>query len=186
MEIHLARQPVFDKQKRVIAYELLFQHPASALTNSFLLIGMDTLTRGKKAFIKFNRNLLKKEVATIFPKELLAIEILENVEPDEETIAACKKLKLAGYLLVLSDFYLQSQFKSLLGLADIIKVDFSGPKVDKIATFIQRLGAGRVKFLADNLENMQAYQRSVEMGNDYFQGTFFSHPDNKSERDVYC
>ncbi len=184
MEINVARQPIFDTQQQVYAYELLFQHPAAALTNSFLTIGMDTLTRRKKAFIQFNRNLLKKEVATIFPKELLAVEILANVEPDDETIAACKKLKLSGYFLVLDDFYLQSQFKSLVELADIIKVDFTGPRAEKITASIQRMGTRRIKFLANNLENIESYRQAVKTGYDYFQGSFFSKPDTISGQDV--
>ncbi|MFQ5754422.1 MAG: diguanylate phosphodiesterase, partial [bacterium] len=70
MEVFVARQPIFDRQQNVYAYELLFRdgldnnyfecrdgdHATSTvLTNSFVSIGMETLTRGKLAFINFTR-----------------------------------------------------------------------------------------------------------------------------------
>ena len=94
------------------------------LTNSFLAIGMETITRGRMAFINFTRNLLLKEIATVFPKELMGVEILEDVEPDAEIVATCKRLKQAGYTLVLDDFVFKPEFTPLLEWVDIIKIDF--------------------------------------------------------------
>jgi len=108
MQAFLARQPVFDKDQNVFAYELLYRSglknnfyddadgdhtTSSVITNGFLSIGMETITRGKMAFINFTRNLLLKEIATVFPKELMGVEILEDVQPDAEIVATCKKLK---------------------------------------------------------------------------------------------
>ena len=65
-----------------------------------------------------------KEYALILPKDFIVIEVLENVEPDREVLAACKKLKKDGYKLALDDFIYAPKFKPLLELADIVKVDF--------------------------------------------------------------
>lgn len=121
MEVFVARQPIFDRRQRIFAFELLFRPPgeptqsnfddsdratSAVLSNSFLTIGMHALTGGKRAFINFTHNLLLQEVATIFPSDLVAIEILENVEPDEQLVASCKRLKERGYVIVLDDFVL--------------------------------------------------------------------------------
>lgn len=69
MEIYVARQPIFNRNQEVFAYELLYrsgvnkfystlngdQASFEVITNSFLLIGLETLTRGKKAFVFVNR-----------------------------------------------------------------------------------------------------------------------------------
>ena len=107
MDIFLARQPIFDWKQDVFAYELLYrsstenvytgvngdQASSEVISNSFLLFGLENLTRGKKAFINFTRKLLEDEVATLLPKESVVVEILENVEPDEQLLSACLQLK---------------------------------------------------------------------------------------------
>ena len=92
MQVFVARQPILDKSKNIYAYELLFrtgainnsydgtdgeQASSAVLTNSFHAIGMDILTRGRPAFVNFTRNLLVREVPTIFPKDLVN-RILES------------------------------------------------------------------------------------------------------------
>ena len=105
-DVHVARQPIFDVNLNVFAYELLFrssfinsydgtdgdQATLDVINNSFLLIGIDTLTYGKKAFINFTTNSLKNNIPAMLPKEILGVEILETVIPDKEIIDACKKL----------------------------------------------------------------------------------------------
>lgn len=198
MELFLARQPIFDKQQKVYAYELFYRSglnnyydssdgdraTSTVLTHSFFSIGMDVLTRGKRAFINFTRNLLVEEVATLFPKDLIAVEILEDVEPDEEIIAACKKLKQLDYLLVLDDFVFKPKFAPLIGMVDIVKVDFVNTEVEKRKSLIQKIDPNRTKFLAKKVETMEAFKQAVEMGYSYFQGYFFSKPDIISKRDV--
>ena len=66
MDIFVARQPIFDKQKNVIAYELLYRDSASnffnsevgatkatsiLLSNAYFSFGIDMLLENKKAFI---------------------------------------------------------------------------------------------------------------------------------------
>ena len=77
METYVARQPIFDLKENVFAYELLFrkgsqnyyegmdgdQATTDVIVNSFLNIGIETLTRGKRAFINFTTNLIKEQTA---------------------------------------------------------------------------------------------------------------------------
>ena len=90
MDVFVARQPIFNRQQEVYAYELLYRAGANkfyselngdrasseVITNSFLLIGLETLTRGKKAFINFTKNLLEEEIATFLPVKHVVVEIL--------------------------------------------------------------------------------------------------------------
>lgn len=82
MEIFVARQPIFDRNQQVYGYELLFRQgfthvvsiangdlaTSKVLTTSFSLIGVESLTSGKRAFINFTRNLLLRQIATAFPR----------------------------------------------------------------------------------------------------------------------
>ncbi len=192
MEVFVARQPIFNRQQKVYGYELLYRlgmdnfynNPAGdgdratseVIANSFLLIGLDALTGGKRAFINFTENLLKNEVATILPKEVVAIEILENIEVDDKVVNACIKLKKLGYPLVLDDFVLDERFKPLVELADIIKIDFMECDIREKMDVIRRFGSAGVQLLAEKVETTEMFKEAFEMGYSYFQGYFFSRP----------
>lgn len=197
MQVFVARQPIFDKQQRVFAYELLYRlsqknyydNPdgdratAEVIANSFLLFGIEALTGGKRAFINFSQNLLKNEVAFNLPRDLVAVEILEDVKVDEEVIAACRRLKQHGYLLVLDDFAFKAELEPLIALADIIKVDFLNTPAE-IRRELLRFRSDKVSLLAEKVETREAFAEALEMGYTYFQGYFFSKPVILSGRNI--
>ncbi|AIF49621.1 EAL and HDOD domain-containing protein [Pelosinus sp. UFO1] len=190
MDVFVARQPIFTKSQKIFGYELLFrnsldnaynckdgdQATSDVICNSFFAIGMDNLTGGKRAFINFTENLLIKEIPMLLPKELVVVEILENVEPTIELIEACKKLKEAGYLLALDDFVFQPKFVPLLNLADIIKIDFLSTTGHDRKRVIQDVGDRSIKFLAEKVETRADFEQALKLGYAYFQGYFFSKP----------
>jgi len=196
-EIFVARQPIFDVRRNVFAYELLFrkgfQNYASyadgeyatlkVISNS-LIIGLNRLTGGKRAFINFNRQLLMGKVPQMFPTDLLGVEILEQVEPDEKVIEACKKLKEAGYLLVLDDFVITEKYRTLVQVADIVKIDFQGSSHEYRRSILKEPECRRVKFLAEKIETQAEFEEAVKLGYSYFQGFFFQKPDIVSTRDM--
>ncbi len=196
--IHVARQPIFDRNLKLYAYELLFRSGFSefydqsdgdlasskTIMNSFLLFGLESLTGGRMAFINFTRKLLVGEVATIFPREQLGVEILETIAPDEEVIAACKRLKNAGYTIVLDDFIFKPELQRFVDMADIIKLDFRISGVRERQSLISQLGHDRVRFLAEKIETQEEFSEALTMGFSYFQGYFFARPEIISGKDI--
>ena len=94
MEVCVARQPILDRNRQVYAYELLYRSnsevnefdgtDASVATtrvvaNSLLVIGLDNVLGGKKAFINLGRGLLVDGFSMMLPKESTVIEVLETV-----------------------------------------------------------------------------------------------------------
>ncbi|RPI92644.1 MAG: EAL domain-containing protein [Spirochaetales bacterium] len=158
--VYVARQPIFDRSLKLYAYELLFRSGFSefydqsdgdlasskTIMSSFLLLGLDSLTGGRMAFVNFTRNLLLGEVATIFPRDKLAVEILETITPDPEVIAACRRLKEAGYTIVLDDFIFKPELQRFVDIADIIKLDFRISGVKERQSLISQLGHGKYGF----------------------------------------
>jgi len=198
MDVFIARQPIFDRQEAVYAYELLFrsgsenafthedpdQASAKVMTDGSFIMGMEKLTDGKPAFINATRDILTNDYFTLLPKELTVVEVLETVEPDDEVLAACRKLKEAGYTLALDDFVYSEGFDELIELADIIKVDFieTGPEERK--ALFDRLSPKGIRFLAEKVETHEEFQEALDIGYHYFQGYFFSKPAIVSARDV--
>lgn len=198
MDAFVARQPIFDKFQKVIAYELLFRkslnnfYEASdadiatmnVISDGFLLIGMENLTGGKKAFINFTDTLLKSEIVPTLPKEIVVVEILEDVKVDEELIVACKKLKDLGYTIALDDFVFDNKFSPLIELADIIKVDFRLTLERERREVIKKVVNKNIKFLAEKVETIEEFKEAVDYGYSYFQGYFFSKPVILSAKEV--
>jgi c-di-GMP-related signal transduction protein len=197
----VARQPIFDRQRQIIGYELLFRSgfdnvfkdywrldnaSSQTILDSFLVFGINELTGGKLAFINFTRNILLSNVASIFSKECIVIELLETIEPDATIIAACKKLKQKGYSLALDDFTFDKDIVPLLQFMDIIKVDFLeniGKKRKRIFSMVDQKSTN-IKFLAEKIESYNDYNQAMEMGYHYFQGFFFSKPIVVSAKDI--
>jgi EAL and modified HD-GYP domain-containing signal transduction protein len=198
MDTFIARQPIFDAQRRVYGYELLFRsgldnvfrHPdpnqatSKVLTDSFFLLGMPILTGGKRAFINITRDILLKEYLFLVPKDLVVAEILETVTPDPDVIAACKKLRRAGYLLAMDDFIYKEDYRPLIELTDFIKVDFLSAREDELLSLVHDFAPQGIRFLAEKVETPETFQHALEIGYEFFQGYFFSKPTILSGKDV--
>jgi c-di-GMP-related signal transduction protein len=191
MELNIARQPVFDKNRSIYGYELLYRESekqnkfsetdgeyasSRVITGAFLSLGLNSLTSGKHAFINFTADLLTSGIASLLPKEQLVVEILEDVPPTRQIIRACEQLKAQGYSLVLDDYVMDPVFEPLAMLADIIKVDFRQvSKADQYSTLSLHKGHN-IQFLAEKVETEEEFQRAVDLGYSLFQGYFFARP----------
>jgi c-di-GMP-related signal transduction protein len=198
MDIFVARQPIFDNRNMVFGYELLYRSGKSncydtsdgdqatidVIRNSFTIIGIDTLTDGKKAFVNFTQNLLQTNLMSVLSPQQVVVEVLEDVVATPEVIAACERIKARGFLLALDDFVWKGEYQPLIRLADIIKVDFIQTERANRAALVQEIGAERVKFLAEKVESFSDYNEAVTLGFKYFQGYFFSKPMLMSARDI--
>jgi c-di-GMP-related signal transduction protein len=190
MENFVARQPIFDRDLNVFAYELLFRSgfgnfygafdadraSSDVLTGSFMVVGLEELTSGKRASINFTRNLLLNQVATLFPSDLLLIEVQENVDPAPEVVEACKDLKRAGYRLILDDFCPLSAGNRLLEIVDIVKVDFAKIQPSDRELVPLMGNCRQARFLAEKVETVEEFNQALDWDYSYFQGYFFSRP----------
>ena len=200
MDVFVARQPIFNRQQQVVAYELLFRKglentfgteatdgdaaTAQVVFNSFVSLGIDSITDGHRAFVNFTGNLLKRGLPKLLPRELLVVEILETVEPEPEVIAACRQLKEAGYWLALDDFVFHPRFQPFIDLADIIKIDFLASGPQERQGISKRLQGTPIRLLAEKVETPEDFKQAMLLGYTYFQGYFFSKPVVIAAKDV--
>jgi EAL and modified HD-GYP domain-containing signal transduction protein len=198
MDVYLARQPIFDAEKKIFAYELLFRGgPENAfpdidgdtatsklISNSFCSVGIEKITGSKKAFINFTRELLLKRIPTVFPREQVVIEVLEDVEPEEEIVHACREMAEMGYIVALDDFFYETKMAPLIQVAHIIKFDFRLTPPSSLKKTVEILSQYGVKLLAEKVETHEEFQDALDMGFQYFQGYFFSKPEVIQGRDL--
>ena len=190
MDLFIARQPIFTTQLTVYAYELLFrsspanyfpdvdhtQASARVIADTLFNIGLETLTGGKLAFINMTRDVLVSDAGTLLPNDQAVLEILETVTPDDEVIAACRRLKDAGYQIALDDFVDAEEYAPLVKLADIIKVDVLATAPAQRQAMVARYAPRGIRLLAEKIETQEMFHEAVNQGYTYFQGYFFAKP----------
>lgn len=194
--LYVARQPIFDRQEKVFGYELLFR---DGLENAFcgdldeasrvtldrsLLIGLDVLCDGRRAFVNCTRDTLIKGLATLLPATSTVVEVLENVPADREVVGACRSLKDAGYTIALDDYVANDPREALVEIADIIKVEMLLTTEEQRTALMKRLGAGRCRMLAEKIETHGEFVRARDQEFVYFQGYFFRRPEMMKTRDM--
>ncbi len=198
MDVYVARQPIFNKRKRLYGYELLFRDgmvnafpdvdgdaaTSRVLSTSFLSNGIERITGRKKAFVNFTEKMITEKIPAMFPKKTIMVEILEDIEPNAAVVTACREMAKQGYNLVLDDFIYKPEMKPLLALARIVKFDFRASSIEEIKEAIKELAAYRVKLLAEKIETHEEFQQALNMGFEYFQGYFFSKPEILKSRDI--
>ena len=192
----VARQPILDRSQNVFGYELLFRNgvedyfnadpelAARSTLDSSLLYGINTICDKRRAFLNCTREVLFKDLITLLPPHQTVAEILETVEPEDRVIAACKRLKAAGYLIALDDFAPNDPRIPLVEFADIIKVDVRATRPEERAGMMRRFGSPTCKMLAEKLETPHEYRQARDMGFVYFQGYFFCRPEVVIGREV--
>jgi EAL and modified HD-GYP domain-containing signal transduction protein len=180
----------------VFGYEILFRNgvedyfnadpelAARSTLDSSLLFGITTLCDNRRAFVNCTREVLFKDLITLLPPTHAVAEILETVEPEDRVIAACKRLKAAGYLIALDDFAPNDPRLPLCQYADIIKIDVRATRPEERAAMIRRFGSSKCKMLAEKIETPQEFHQARDMGFTYFQGYFFCRPELVTGREV--
>jgi c-di-GMP-related signal transduction protein len=193
----IARQPIFDVERRVQAYELLFrespenrfisQDPDLASQKAFdnaVLFGLDVLSEGYNIFLNCPHDFIVQRYPTLFPPDSTVIEVLETVEPDSKVIAALRELKRAGYRIALDDYVDQPRFAPLVDIADIIKIDFQAtPQLERLH-LVKRYHTGDRELLAEKVETQEEFAEAAEAGFSLFQGYLLGRPDVLTTRRV--
>lgn len=187
---YFARQPILDKEKQTIGYELLFRDgpsntfpnidpelATSRLLSDHMLTTHNETLGDKLGFINFPYASLIKQLPSLFSAENMVIEILEDCQPTPELLAAVRSLHQQGYTLALDDFIPNKEWREFLPYISIIKFDIRSVPIEKAKIYIDSLNKYNIEFLAEKIETHQEYQQAVQAGFVYFQGYFFAKPE---------
>lgn len=192
MYFYAARQPILNRDKTLVGYELLFRNginnvfpdidgdeaTSRLIEGSQFNFGLDELTDNKPAFINFTLETLSKGYPTLLDKDAVVIEILETVQPGKRLLAIVQNLKQNGYTIALDDYLHLPAWRHFYPYIDIIKINFLDCDISEIKILVAELKAfSHIKLLAEKVETYEVYNQAFELGFDYFQGFFFSKPE---------
>lgn len=188
--LHIARQAILDAHLRVCGYELLYRArqgdeacstgerlaSARVMTDAVLGIGLGALTGGLPAFIKFSRELLLLDVASLLPAESFVLELGPDVGGDAEVVAMCRELRGRGYNLALDRYTVNSEADALVPFAKYVKLDVRNTPMDMWQAAAHRLNPSSLQVIATQVESIDAATRARDAGCSLFQGYYYCRP----------
>jgi EAL and modified HD-GYP domain-containing signal transduction protein len=191
-DVYVGRQPIFDKNLKVFAYELLYRsrthsNPAAAgitgdqatteiIVNGFMEIGLDRLVGHKLAAINLTENFLLGDNKLPFSPKQVILEILEDVRVTPELVEAVSRLSKSGYIIALDDYIFNPEHEPLLNLAKIVKIDLMALTSKELEQHVKILRQFNVELVAEKVETPEEFIHCRDLGFDYFQGYFLSRP----------
>src|SRR5258706_1497499 len=193
--VFVGRQPILNRQQRVIAYELLFRGSAAAqaanlakapdntsglLLDSFKLLGLDNVLGSKRAHVNVSANELLDDTIAALPPERLVFEIVENTKVTDALVTRCRDLRRAGYRFALDNFVYRPVYEPYVALADIIKFDVRALGAEGVRKQLAALKQRPIKFIASKVESQEEFRACRAMGIEYFQGFYFARPETLS------
>ena len=195
--VYLGRQPIYDANRAIRGYELLYRHAAGdtaacfgdadqasaeVMLKAFLEIGMSTVSPLQPVFINHTRRLLTLD--PILPADRCVIEVLEDVVPDAETMDALRHLKSLHYRIALDDFVYSAELVPMIACADFVKLDLKALGAAGFQEQFELLRPFGVPIIAEKIESEAEFLWCRKMGCARFQGNYLRHPETLSGRRI--
>ena len=187
----IGRQPILDASGDLYGYELLCRDERGNLAvagngdrestvmllDAILTIGLEKLTKSRRAFINVTEKLLLGELIDTLPPATIVLEVLETVPPGPALLRRLAALRARRFTIALDDFVLDKAHEPLVAYADIIKFDVRALNGPSLETQVAALKSSGCKLLAEKVETRTEYERLRALGFDLFQGYFFARPE---------
>lgn len=190
MYSYVARQPIVDRNKKIVAFELLYRNGkknafpdvnSDFATKSILinqsLVHQQRILNDCMGFVNFGYESLIDRLPFDFPNKSYTIEILETCPPSDELYDIVVELNKKGYRIALDDYIPSEEWLRFYDYIDIIKFDITTYPLSKAAEYIDNLKDYNIKFLAERVETYEEFIEAKEYGFHFFQGYFFSKPE---------
>ena len=193
-QVFLGRQPILGREQQLLAYELLFrngviatsnqadvldatQATTTVIANAFAELSISDSFGPYRAYINVDQDFLFSDLIEALPAQLVVLEILETIEPTPQVVERCRDLRTKGFTLALDDVVDgPPDFRPLVELADIIKVDLIGVAPENLRPLVTKLKPYGKKLLAEKVETAEQLALCQELGFDFYQGYFFAKP----------
>lgn len=197
---YLGRQPVLDRERKIIGYELFHQpasETASAATEKGLSASAQILVNllsnldsfwppaGRQIFINVDiAVLLDPDFLALLPEGHIVLDLYGKAEVTPELLAACDGLRARKIGLSLDDPELLQADDALLAKADFFKLDIARHDPTELFDLLARLEKFPARRLAKKVETGKDFKFCLDAGFDCFQGYYFARPETITEKAI--
>ena len=194
-ELGLVRQPVFDADGTVVAYQLLARSErlldafaaldestaaSQLLSDVFLEVDVWRLTENLPIHLRVPGELVIRDghgeggVVAALPPERTVLELADEPVPAPALLDSCDRLRRAGYLLALGG--LVGAPGPLFGRVDILKVDVGRVALPEQHQLVARARRAGIHVVAEHVDTRGQEATARLLGYDAYQGRFFQQP----------
>ncbi|MDX1447625.1 MAG: EAL domain-containing protein [Acidimicrobiia bacterium] len=186
---HFARQPITDRDGRLLGFELLYRADCDAVgagvvdgvfATRSVLEALDRhgleMFDGVPVFVNLPRELVLDTSLLSFDPRRVAFEILEDVHADVAVLDAVGTLREAGFTVALDDFTADPKRLALVEHADIVKLEVHQSSRRDQRSLLRDLHARGVLVLAEKVETTTQVETCRRLGFDLFQGYAVGRP----------
>jgi EAL and modified HD-GYP domain-containing signal transduction protein len=195
---YIARQPIFAADKSVYGFELLFRDgeansfpnidadeaTSKLLLQHHLLLGVESITGNKPAFINFSADTLLHRFPTSINPNSTVIEILETVPASPQLLEVCQNLHSQGYKLALDDHDFDPKWDEFLPYITYVKIDVLQFNLLQISRYLRRIADYPLVLLAEKVETAEQFEKLKMMGFVLFQGYLFARPEMMKQKQL--
>jgi EAL and modified HD-GYP domain-containing signal transduction protein len=194
-DVYLGRQPIVDADRQVFGYELLFRGGPEGSSNFddpdaatrgvmervLLHWGMERVVGDRFGLINASATLVLHGLHRAMPPEGMIIEVRVDEVLDEETAEVLQHARWDGYHFALDNVSRLGDLdrSTLLPFASIVKIELTTAHDAEIPGLIAmaRERSPGVLVVAEKVETVTDFKRSVEHGFDLFQGYYLAKPE---------
>jgi c-di-GMP-related signal transduction protein len=199
VDFYLGRQPILNRRRSIVAYELLFrasseaqqaeysdqsQASARVILDTIAEFGIENVVGKRKAFVNVALEVLMSEAIELLPKEHVVLELLENIFFSDTVIDRCRELKKLGFCLAIDDHVYSPAYENLYAYIDIVKIDILAAKMEDIRRTVKKLIPRKIALLAEKVETHEQHQVFMDMHFTYFQGYYFYRPEVLTQKRI--
>lgn len=181
MDVYITRQPIFDRNGELFAYELPYRENDDGSGKALLEADPESIAGKVKAFVFFDFNKVLHGVPRKMSSDALAAVISANMPPHAEIVNQLGKMKTGGYTVALEDLDSIDPENELLKLCDIVITDITSESAPETIKRCAELGK---QILAKNVETAEQLELAESLGCDYVKGLFFARFGEGSKREV--
>ncbi len=196
-DIFVARQPIFNGDRRVTAYELHHrtgrlpgfrdgENPVASLQlldNAILGIGLDLLIGKRTGLLTVPPEAMIGGQVTALPSERIVLHITSPENHDPALVEACRSARAGGFRLAITEGASETS-PALLEQADFVSLDFRRYAGEQRQAAADRLRGNGRQLLAKHLTSYADFYEAQAAGFGYFQGPFFCEPELFTTREL--
>jgi EAL and modified HD-GYP domain-containing signal transduction protein len=195
--IYLARQPILDASRELVAYEILFrsadtdaasvqddvQATSTVIAHAFGDMGLDKVLGPLDGYLNLDAEFLESELIESLPPRRIVLELLERRLVESHTAERCAALRKRGFRIAVDSFVGNFDTLESLGEAiDVVKVDFHRLDPLLVPEIVRQLKPLKVTLVAEKVETAEQFEQAAALGFKLFQGYHFSRPQTLSTR----
>lgn len=190
-DIYLGRQPILDRQQRIVAYELLYRGSASdranianpmeasarVITYAFSELGIGVALGRGDCYINIDKEMLMSGITDLLPRGNVTLELVGISDFADACIERCQQLRSDGVKLALGDYVMGSDAGRLLPFVDTVEVSLADCNDECLEQTVREVRqVSNARLLAKKVETVEQFRRCLDMGFDFFQGYYFARP----------